>query len=258
MSGYDVPMMIVGVAGSEVAPGLDLDGIVSIGDGEGSCERGSFDVTSPRGERGVDNTLVVTLQGLFAGFIRDFDLDRALEDQLRSGERVVAIRVRELEDERDDANVRVDVLLVRPDDCASDVCAPGAIGLGRRWRERDDSEIAFDLPARVTGGRLRTDAFVWSLPFPIGDGATQEVAMRTVLIDADLRGDTLENGALGGRLFVDDLVAFAELLMPGVGETARGIFEGDADLEPNATDPSRCAAMSAGLGFSAVRGELLE
>jgi hypothetical protein len=82
------------------------------------------------------------------------------------------------------------------------------------------------------------------------------MTVRDSILEGDVSAFGLENGVLGGGILVEDLVLLAEMIMPGIGETARGILVDLADLSPSAADPLVCREVSAGMGLTAVPGTL--
>jgi hypothetical protein len=105
-------------------------------------------------------------------------------------------------------------------------------------------------PGSLRGGRLYTTAplfgltvttMSYSLPF----------LLHGVELGAHLTPTALDAAALGGTMLVDDLVMTAEVVMPGIGPTARSLLESIADFEPS-SDPLICRQLSAGLDITGV------
>ena len=73
---------------------------------------------------------------------------------------------------------------------------------------------------------------------------------------AELRGDLTMSGLsrahLGGTASVNDLVAQAVAIMPGIGATVRSVLEGVADVNVMVADPTICADIGSGLDLSGV------
>ncbi len=255
VASYDMPDAPRGPRMDE-APGLNLDGRVSIEGGAGTCEDFIGDLVSPFGERGVDNQLVGSLNGLLAGFVSDYDLQRVLDDDVATGRRLLAIRVNDLDSFVEDADVRVDLLLVRTVGCASDACPPpgGVVTPGATW-SRVHVPLASGLPGEVVGGRLRVLLEDFPLVFDAG-GVEVTMRIRESVLEGDVSATGLDHGVIAGGVAVDDLVFLAETIMPGIGETARGILIELADLRPSPADPLACTQLSAGLGVTAVPGAM--
>ncbi len=250
---YDLPDAPRGPRSDE-APGLDLDGRVSDGTSSSTCEDFQPDLVSPLGELGVDNQLVASLHGLLSGFIVDFDLQATLDEDIASGRRLLAIRLTELDSFVDDGAVRVELFLVKPEGCTRDVCAPpgGVVSPDALW-------IMGLVPiggglGEISGGRLH---IVTDFPLDFeASGMTITITIQDAILEADVSPLGLDNGVVAGGLRVDDIVFLADTIMPGIGETARGILQDLADLDPSASDPLLCDEISAGLGMTAVPGRL--
>ncbi len=253
---YDLPPYPQGPSMDE-APGLDLDGRVSFGGSSGgptaTCEDYIDDLRSPFGERGIDNQLVGTLHGLLAGFISDFDLQRELDDGVATGERVIAVRLHDLDDYTSDGSVTVDLFLVTADGCSGEVCGlPDGVVLDARWVARTGEPLVTGATGEIVDGRLHVSFAAFPLSFGSG-GTSATLLMRDAVLEADVTATSLEDGVIAGATPVQDLVDLAESIMPGIGETARGILEDMADLSPSAADPLRCDDISAGMAFTAQR-----
>jgi hypothetical protein len=251
VAAYDLPDAPRGPRLDE-APGVNLDGRVSVEGGAGSCEDLIGDLVSPLGEPGVDNQLVGSLNSLLEGFIAGYDLQAVLDDDVATGRRLLAIQLSSLDSFDDDPEVRVDLFLVKPEGCAGDVCPPpgGVVSAGARWI-RSLVPIGSALPGEIVAGRLHVVAHDFPLSFD-ASGVTVTMTVRDSILEGDVSAFGLENGVLGGGILVEDLVLLAEMIMPGIGETARGILVDLADLSPSAADPLVCREVSAGMGLTAV------
>ena len=250
---YDLPSLPGGPTFDE-APGLNLDGRVSL-DGSGStCEDYTIDLRSPRGDVGVDNQLVASLASLFESLFGSGTLEEQLDGDVASGERLIAVQVRDLDDWIDDTSVTVDLFLVAPEGCA-DVCAPdgGVVSVEGRWIRRGEV-IASDLDGEIVDGRLRVAIESFPMSFPSGGPAPLVLTIRRAILEADVTPTALEGGVIAGGFVLEETVDALERIMPGIGETARGILRDYADLKPSATDPTYCDELSAGMGFTAPRG----
>ncbi|MFN7699870.1 MAG: hypothetical protein ACK6CU_30780 [Deltaproteobacteria bacterium] len=253
VAAYDVPSMPRGPRG-DIAPGLNLDGRISSGGGADTCEDFASDLVSPTGEAGIDNELVGSLNGLISGFIAGYDLQAALDEDVASGRRLLAIRLDDLDSFIDDDDVRVDLLLVRPEGCASGVCPPpgGVVSPGARW-SRVEVPLATALPGAIVGGRLRV--LVADLPLTFDAAGVSATMTIEGVLEADVSAAGLDEGVIAGGIAIDELVDVFETVMPGIGETARGVLEGISDLKPS-PDPWVCEQVSAGMGITAVPGTM--
>jgi hypothetical protein len=224
------------------APGANLDGIdsgIGSGDPGSTCEEIQRDFSSFHdGFRGVDNAfsdLVGTINGLLA----DRTIDQNIADAIASGVMLIGLVVR---GESVEAHLlsAIEPLIVDP----------GGIAPNQRF---ESVQLLSTGSARTTGDRtvvhfdqLSLPVPTWVVPFlPLAQ--LHEVEMR---FSASASG--LARGELGGWVLVDDAVVVAEEYSPGIGDTARPIFEGIADIDPILATPDVCSAFSTGMLFDAV------
>ncbi len=241
-----------------ITPGFNLDGKVSDGTATDNCEDLNPDFVSPEGETGVDNQLVGSLIGLLSGFISDLDVQATVDEQVATGALLLAVRVNDINSFENDSSVTLDLFLVDPSGCAMSPCAPtgGTVSAGAMWEMQAGDPLATGLSATIEDGVLSGGPLDLPLAFE-ASGMSIELTIRDARVGGDITATGMANGNIGGELRIDDIVALAEELMPGIGETARGILTDSADLSPSAADAQVCESISAGIGFTAVEGELL-
>jgi hypothetical protein len=240
-----------------IAPGFNLDGKVSVESSTGAtCEDLVGDYISPTGETGVDNQLVGILISTLSGFVSGLDVQAQVNEQIASGSLLLAIRVNDIESyENDPDGVTLDLFLVKQADCAMDTCpVMGGVMAGQRWTQRA-MPLATGLPANIRGGMLRGS--VPSLPLSFeASGRTITLTISDATVGGDITATSMTNAAIGGEIRIDDVVRLADMIMPGIGETARGLLVMYADLSPSSADPLVCESISAGLSFTAVNGTI--
>jgi hypothetical protein len=252
-----IPSMPSG-AMSNITPGFNLDDKVSVDGGAGNCEDFIQDFVNEQGETGVDNQLVGSLIGLLSGFVSDLDVQATVDEQISTGALLLAVRVNDIESfETDPDGVTLDLFLVDPAGCAMSPCAPmgGTVSADQMWAMQAGPALATGLSATIEGGVLSGGPLDLPLSFE-ASGMTIDLVIRDARVGGDISEDGMANGNIGGELRIDDIVALAEMIMPGIGETARGILTDSADLSPSSADPMTCESISAGIGFSAVSGTL--
>jgi hypothetical protein len=237
-----------------ITPGFNLDDKVSTEGGAGNCEDAIGDFQNPTGETGVDNQLVGSLIGLLRGFAADLDVQMTVDEQISTGALLLAVRVNDINSFTTDSSVTLDLFLVDPAGCAMSPCAPqgGRVSADQTWEMSSRPALATGLPASIAEGVLSGGPLDLPLSFEAG-GMAINLTIRDAQIGGEISEDSMENGNIGGELRIDDIVELAEGIMPGIGETARGILEGQADLSPS-SDPMVCESISAGIGFGAVTG----
>lgn len=250
-----IPAMPSG-AMMNITPGFNLDDKVSVDGGAGDCRDFIQDFVNEQGETGVDNQLVGSLIGLLSGFVSDLDVQMTVDEQISTGALLLAMRVNDIESfENDPDGVTLDLFLVDPAGCAMSPCAPtgGAVSADAMWTMQAGPALASGLSATIEDGVLSGGPLDLPLSFD-ASGMTIMLTIRDARVGGDISADGLANGNIGGELRIDDIVELAEGIMPGIGETARGILQDSADLSPSTADPMTCESISAGIGFSAVPG----
>jgi hypothetical protein len=236
------------------APGFNLDGKVSVEGGTGNCEDGIGDYVSGS-ETGIDNQLVGVLISTLQGFISDLDVQAQVDEQIASGSLILAIRVNDINSYTTDESVTLDLFLVKQADCTMDTCpVTGGVMSGQDWVQRA-TPLATGLAASIEGGTLMGNVPELPLSFE-ASGETITLTIRDATVGGDITATGMTNAAIGGELRIDDVVALAEMIMAGIGETARGLLVMYADLSPQSADPLTCDSISAGLAFTAVTGNV--
>lgn len=213
-----------------VAAGFDLDGLSSTGEGP-DCVGFTPDYTSPTGETGVDNglaTLVPTLEMLGG----EAPLSAALRRGQDGGEWDLAVVIDRLDTLTNDDDVVV--ALYRLD-------AGGAA-----------YEAIATTTAAVAGGVLRA-SFPGAVPPWVGETSQVFAAPTTrTTLSARISCTGLSQVTLGGAIAVEDIAIRADAIMPGLGDTVRGVFGGVADLDPRVVDSTTCDSISLAYTFGAT------
>ncbi len=256
ISGYDLPTMEPAPGLPTVGPGFDLDGKTSVENGPGTCEDTRADFVSIRREPGVDNQLFslsgyldFAFGGHFAHSVSAFVEER----------RVVAIRVRDVNDPLEDPEVSVDVVVVEPTSCADGRCTRGPRP-GDEWLEVEP--VANRIPAAIENERLRValgDREIVFQPAPIAGmpRSSMSLTLHDAILSAVVGPDQLDEATLGGSISVGQVVEAGEQRNPGTAEIARALLQDFADLRPSPTDPAACEMISAGFWFEVVGGQVI-
>ncbi len=242
-----------------VAPGFNLDGIVSTGDNPApaTCEDVQPDYRNGSGETGVDNELVGHLLDLIGGLAGDLDVQATVDEQISTGALLIAMRVSDINSFVNDTSVGLDIFLVDPAGCATSPCAPtgGAVSAGASWTQQAGPALASGLTASIVSGKLQGGPLDLPLHFS-ASGRDITLTIRRAQVGGDISESRLANGNIGGELLISDIVELAEQIQPGIGSTAEGLLRDYADLSPSAADPQVCDSISAGVGFSGVPGTI--
>ena len=252
---------------ADQAHGLNLDARV---DGPANQCTGELDYVSPTtGEPGVDDDLALvtpTLESLLPD-----GWEGGFRDATEAGEAAVALEITE-----DGASRVVHAWLVafadapqfpRADDVCSAItaqssCVPpcawtaragacSGIAPGQSWRRLSDLGA---VSATRIGRRLSTSTRLRSVTLtPTVTGGPQPFALHEVGLEADLCGDRLERGELGGALSVTDAQAWVDAVFHPSIDVHTVLLP---DLTPSA-DGLTCADISVGVGFAGVPSVLV-
>jgi len=237
--------------------GFDLDGRVSDATDLMGCRKVDRRAPPPDSFDGVDNELGPLLSQSEAsfGFIAN------LHTVVRTGELLLLLRLRGVDDLTNDDRVELDLLFgqLTPGTFAPATSIDGRFVAGQTFDVLADSfDAAGDarivLPGQIVDGRVRGSAgdFTLSIPFM---GRAVPLQMAGVRVRFNVSTMAFDTGVLGGGLDVDTTVA--ALVGGGVDESlARLVLEGAADLQPDMRN--RCQSVSVGLvlaGVPAVLGD---
>lgn len=230
-----------------VAPGFNLDGMVSDGTDYVSC--GQVDFTAPDGTTGVDNQLaklVPDVENLVGGNAVDGLLQAAIDD----GQLVILMELNGADDlvEDDCVDVSVQVGEKRRPSLGTD----GAIESFQTFTPDPAAELSRTNTGQIHGGVLDAGPFQIAIPLAIFDVAFT-IHVQDAHIRATIDEDGKMKGYLAGGVFPDEIVD--------------GVKEGDGleDIIPllqlalNANtdlgysdESGKCEQLSATLAMSAV------
>lgn len=245
---YVVSTVSIPAAMDGRAPGYNLDGVVSTGEGD-TCADLAVDFTSVTDptETGVDNALAELAPILEE--LASINLDETIAAQIAEGSLLLLLEVRDIDSFANDSSVSVQLHL-------GSVPGGGAPELDgavlRAGQTFDGMAIGTAVPGEITGGRLRADTPQLVLEINADDLAL-DLVISDAIIGASITDTRLANGAIGGSLRVDDLrEAVASIDESYAGYVDTIVAPNYADLDPSADDPELCTALSVGLLFSGV------
>lgn len=230
-------------------PGFNLDSMNSDGMGSG-CVGAAPDYMSWTGEVGTDNQFVGSFNGILGA--GGLNLQMSADEQIASGAQLLAMRVNDIDSFTADADVTLELFLVRQAVCVMSPCPlSGGVVADQAWRQDALSVTATPSPASIEDGQLRGGLTL--LPLSFSSGSTNILlTIHDARVGAVISATGLTNGAIGGTLRADEIINdVTERIQPGSASTARPVIDGSADLEPT-VDPNLCASMSIGIGFTAV------
>lgn len=187
------------LAEGNIAPGFNLDGLVSDGTDYQTC--GKVDFTSPDGTPGIDNQLaqlIPTVQDIVKN-----PVDGLIQSSINDGQLVILTELHGVDDMVNDPEVEVSVqvgIKQRPS-----IGTDGQIEAYQTFTPDPAAELSHTKRARIEGGTLTTDPFPLAIPIAIFDVAftihVQNARMRMVI---DEEGQM--RGFLGGGILPEELV----------------------------------------------------
>lgn len=254
------------------APGFDLD-MQGSDVNSTRCDLVQLDYAwSQTNATNVDNQLVGQIKAAIEGALST-NVDCAVNDVFRDGNLFVVATVSDINSFTADSSVSVDLVVAQLAAGATYESVMGAniecgttsspdptplfsVAAGQSFTTMQ--AIATDVAGTIVDGRLSitTPTLPISLTFEMdGTPTAFALTLTNARLSAQISAEGLTNGVLGGGLQVQELVDLATEINPSAGPVAGGVLASFADLSPNA-DGSECAAISAGLTFSAVGATL--
>jgi hypothetical protein len=231
----DIPYVGSGV-------GFNLDDRVSSG-ATVACDD-AHDLTSARGEEGIDNSLQIATRLL--GAFPDPTFEEMIFDQIQRGEYLLLMEVTDIDSFDDDPSVAVRIYLGTTE---GEVVAADEMAVADQTFEQRGGDIA-NLPlgsAAIAGGVLRFESPSFPLRFTNVDRSAT-FTLRDARVRAIIGEQALSEGEVGGRITIEEVVA----LDPETIDESAVHNLGLPDLDRDPTDPSICRAISVGFSFEAV------
>jgi hypothetical protein len=179
------------VQGLEVAPGFDLDGVVSTRDAPGPAACPHDDLRGLAGELGIDNQLWGAL-GCISGYERGATIDEFAIGNIREGQRTILVRISGVDDARNDDQVELG-FFTSPDAIPAD--AAGVLMSGASLSISSDARYQNVMDARIVDGIVTAGPSDLRLDFK-GQFLDSEYLFR----DARVRLEILDDGSLRGLL----------------------------------------------------------
>ncbi len=252
---YVVSRMDLGFADPEgdptVVPGFDVDGRVSDASDQIGCRKRDYTSPPPESEPGVDNQLGPIL----AQLEDSYHIRQNMTENVQSGDLLVLLRVRGVDDLDEDDRIEVDALVgLLP----AGVTVPALDGMGRidagQTFDLDAAALAEDemtalvtLRGRIEGGRLRAGPGDFTMSLPLSDTRVAFEAKNAQVV-FDITETSLAGGVMGGQLDVDGTVAAMEGVEGFDASAARLVLEANADLDHDEA-AHECRAISIALVF---------
>ncbi|UJR81765.1 Hypothetical protein I5071_38250 [Sandaracinus amylolyticus] len=242
--------------GRSVAPGFDLDGLVTARPRfDGSCVDANED-HEYRGVRGIDNA-TAHLAGL-AQLLAPEPIELEVARKVVSGQLVLLLDVRWGED-----GGMPSMRIVRGEPVSGAIETIGERPrIGQAFRV---VEVMADVPVVVRRRCAeRRDELTAIVPAftPVGDGVVRALPLEhaeVTHVGISTDGLTLRDGWLGGSWTVDDVADWVADVAPAIGRDQASVaLSGVADLDPDPSDPITCRRLSFALRFEAVTAELVD
>ena len=235
-----------------VAPGFNIDGVVSADGDEASC--GKSDFIAPWGATGVDNQFarlvpLIELSGIGA-------LEGIVEAVIKDGGLLILVQLEGVDDQKNDSDVR---LRVRLGSGAPLLGTDGQVLAGQTFHLHDNSPET-TLNGTIVDGLLTTNAVDTELPIVVFG-----VGYALKLRKAQFRGRLTESGGLtdgflGGAVPITSILEIAKKAeegQKGVYDLVSAIMETAGDLSRD-KDTGLGTEISATFGFSSVSAFLMD
>jgi len=229
-----------------VAPGYNLDGLVSEEGDKASC--GHEDYTSPDGLEGVDNQLA-KLVPLFelVGLGAAADL---VQSTIEAGGILLMLQVDGIDDLKNDDEVTV---TIRAGEGVPLLGTDGLVLSGQTFSLHPESPDSKSENGKIVDGVLHAGPFVARLPFLVF-GVSYDITLFNAQITARWSdtGDLID-GMVGGGVPVADLMLLGEKAAAddaSVLAALKVLLEGNGDLDPD--EDGNCRQISAALSFASV------
>ena len=181
------------VQGLEVAPGFDLDGVVSTSDAPGPAACPHEDLSSPGGTPGIDNQLWGAL-GCISGYERGNTIDEFAINNIREGQRTILMRLSGIDDRQNDDHVELG-FFTSPDVIPAD--ASGELMSGASLSITEEARYQNVMDARIVDGVVIAGPSDLRLDFK-GQFLDSEYLFRDAHVRLELLSDGNVRGLLGG------------------------------------------------------------
>lgn len=233
----------------EPVVGIDLDDRVTTGDEMAvDCRERHADRVSPSGVVGIDNQLAVAVMPPFVDFFTDFDPESDFDEPIDAGEQLYAIRITELDDLVDDADVVVAVQHVTASGCDEGPCPLGEVRPRAVFHLDLEPPIASELPGSIVEGHLRFELPMLSLSGRV------PLLLEDLVVDVVVSEEELGGTMVGEYPFSALLQLTESILPPPIGPLDPTPFQRRvADLHPSDRDASLCDGISSALAIEATR-----
>lgn len=229
-----------------VAPGFDLDGIVSADGDPESCGHGDF--TSPDGRAGIDNQLA-TLVPLFE-LVGIGAAEGLIQGAIEDGGLLLLLQIDGVDDRVDDPEVTV---TVRAGTGVPLLGTDGKLLSGQTFELHPETPDSVAEVGSIEGGILRAGPFEATLPILVF-GMKYELTIRGARLQAELtEHGGLTNGLFGGGVKLDDLYEVGKIAAAddaSVLPAIQAVFSGAGDLDRGEDDS--CQQISTALALTAV------
>lgn len=234
------------IAEEGVAPGFNLDGLVSDGTDYVSC--GKMDFVGPDGTIGVDNQLAKLVPDVEA--IVGNAVDGLLQGSVNDGQLVILMELGGVDDFVNDECVEVSLQVgeKHPPSLGTD----GEIEAYQTFNPDVAAELSHTSDGRITDGVLETGPFPVAIPLAIFDVAfTVNVQNARIRLTIDEDGKMV--GFMGGGVIPDEII---EGVKDGAGladiiPLIRLALESSTDLELS-DETGKCQQLSSTLAISAA------
>lgn len=241
--------LVFTTADGDIAPGFDLDGVVSDGSSETTCY--SIDYVSPEGVEGIDNKLA----GLVP-FFEAFGIGAAqglIKDAIETGGILLMLQLSDIDDLQNDDEITV---TLRAGSGVPLLGTDGKLLPGQTFSIHEDTPDSMGT-GRIVDGRIEAGPLEVSIPIVVF-GIRYDLTFLDTRLEATWTEDGgLALGMLGGAIRIAELITIGEVAAqddPSVLAAIEGLLGSAGDLEPD--DEGVCQKLSGTFLFTAVSGFL--
>jgi hypothetical protein len=229
-----------------VAPGFDLDGVVSEDGDESTCGHGDY--TAPDGTPGIDNQLA-TIVPLFE-LVGLTAAEGLLQSIIEEGGLLMMIQLDGVDDPVNDDKVS---LLFRTGFGSPLLGTDGKVLAGQTFTLHSESPDSLAEDASITDGVLHAGPFTARIPLLVF-GMKYELTLHNTRIRATMTEDGgMVDGLLGGSVAIDELYAIGETAAkddPSVLTGIQAVVSGAGDMARD--EDGQCQEISGTFAISAV------
>lgn len=227
-----------------VAPGFDLDNLVSTGADEGSCNK--VDFVSADGTPGIDNQLAALIPEIEA--VVGNAVDGLIQGAINNGELMILLELEDLNDVRDDGCVKMSVQFGKGKPM---IGTDGVVAGFQTFSFDSASPVSRGETGYIDNGVVTISPIEMALPFKIFD-VDFTVHLHNGIFRYEMDENGFMKGYIGGSIVSEEIL---DGVKDGAGLASkiplfRLALDGNADVAPD--EDGQCRQISVALAFTAA------